>query len=127
MGRIRQDGTKPELAVRKALSELGFKYRVRNRDLPGSPDIANRSRRWVVFVHGCYWHRHAGCRRTTTPKRNVDFWKEKFAANQARDRRVVGELRESGFLVLTIWECESEDDVQLRNRLHEALDSRLPQ
>lgn len=113
MGGIRQMDTTPEVAVRHALSALGLRYRVRNRDLPGSPDIANRQRRWAVFVHGCYWHRHPGCRRTTTPKRNAAFWNAKFAANVARDQRSVHELERRGYRVLTIWECETEDAMNL--------------
>src|SRR5687768_13330933 len=85
MGRVRQRGTTPELAVRSALRQLGVSYRLNARELPGSPDVANRSKRFAVFVHGCYWHRHPGCRLTTTPSTNVDFWLEKFSANQARD------------------------------------------
>ena len=108
LGRIRPADTKPELAVRRILTELGHRYRVRNRDLPGSPDIANRSRKWAVFVHGCFWHRHAGCGRATTPKRNAEFWIEKFETNRRRDRRVRAALRRMGFVVVTVWECEVE-------------------
>ncbi len=117
MGGIRQKGTSPELAVRKQLTELGCRYRVNNRDLPGSPDIANRSRKWAVFVHGCYWHRHEGCKKATTPKRNRDFWVAKFEANVARDRRAVRELRGMGYLVVTVWECETVQSAVLRRKL----------
>ena len=117
MGGIRQSGTSPELAVRKALSRLGLRYRVKNRDLPGSPDIANRARRWVIFVHGCYWHRHPGCKKATTPKRNRDFWLAKFDANVARDRQAVRELETRGYCVITIWECETTDPQSLDGRL----------
>src|SRR5688572_15632999 len=92
MGLVRQKGTRPELLVRRALSALGHRFRLANRDLPGSPDIANRSRRWAVFVHGCFWHRH-GCKASTTPARNREFWEAKFARNVARDQRRAGELR----------------------------------
>ncbi len=108
LGQIRQKGTTPELAVGAALRALGAHYRTSNRDLPGSPDIANRSKRWAIFVHGCFWHRHEGCRRTTTPSRNRDFWLAKFAANVARDARAIAALEAQGFRVLVIWECESE-------------------
>lgn len=106
LGRIPQRDTEPELAVRRILYALGHRFRVKNRDLPGSPDIANRSRRWAVFVHGCFWHAHAGCPKATTPKRNREFWEAKLAANRARDERVVAELRAAGWRVETIWECE---------------------
>jgi DNA mismatch endonuclease (patch repair protein) len=104
---VRQHGTRPELLVRRSLSELGHRYRLRNRDLPGSPDIANRAQRWAVFVHGCFWHRH-GCRASTTPSRNREFWEAKFARNVARDQRVVDALRGLGYAVIIIWECETK-------------------
>lgn len=108
LGRVRQQGTSPELTVRKIIHRMGHRFRVDNRDLPGSPDIANRTRKWAIFVHGCFWHRHAKCIRATTPKRNRNFWLRKFQQNTARDRRVVAELRANGWAVLTLWECEIE-------------------
>ena len=108
LGRIRQRDTKPERLVRLLLTDLGHSYRTNNRDLPGSPDVANRSQAWAIFVHGCFWHRHLGCSRTTTPKRNREFWQAKFEQNVQRDRRVCGKLRRYGFTVLTVWECEIE-------------------
>src|SRR5213594_720187 len=96
LARIRQKDTAAEQAVRRVLHELGLRFRVRNRDLPGAPDAANRARRWAVFVHGCFWHAHAGCYRATVPKRNREFWVAKFADNRARDRRVTRELRRRG-------------------------------
>ena len=86
MGRVRQRGTSPELAARRIVYALGLRYTLNNRDLPGSPDLANRSRRFVIFVHGCFWHRHADCVRASTPKRNRTFWRNKFAHNERRDR-----------------------------------------
>lgn len=122
MARIRQKHTAPEIAVRRALTRLGLRYRVNNRDLPGSPDIANRAQRWAIFVHGCYWHRHRSCVRTTTPTRNREFWVAKFDANVARDRRSMRALRAKGYRVAVIWECETETsterlDAILRRRL----------
>lgn len=107
MGTVRTAGTAPELAVRRQLTGLGIHFRTVNRDLPGSPDIANRSARWAVFVHGCYWHRHSNCSRASTPRRNVEFWLSKFDANVARDRRSRTALRKRGYAVVTIWECQS--------------------
>lgn len=107
LARIRQRDTRPELVVRKHLFAAGLRYRVLNRDLPGSPDIANRERRWAIFVHGCFWHHHAGCSRATVPKRNHRFWLDKFEANRARDRRAVLLLRKMGFQVFSIWECDT--------------------
>ena len=118
MGRIRQKGTKPELIVRQLIYELGHRYRVENRDLPGSPDLANRSRGWAVFVHGCYWHRHPRCVRATTPRRNRAFWEVKFQANVERDRRAVRELRRMGYRTVVVWECQCERQQVLRGRLH---------
>jgi DNA mismatch endonuclease (patch repair protein) len=114
LARIRQHGTSAELTVRKLLHALGRRFRVHNRDLPGSPDIANRSRQWVVFVHGCFWHRHAGCKRSTTPSRNREFWMQKFDANVARDARVQAALRAQGYRVLVVWECETDDVSRLK-------------
>lgn len=109
MGTVRQRDTEPEMLVRQALHALGHRYRTDNRDLPGRPDIANRKRKWVIFVHGCYWHRHPGCHKATTPKRNRDFWEAKFSRNVARDRGNVSECEAKGFRVITIWECETTD------------------
>jgi DNA mismatch endonuclease (patch repair protein) len=107
MGRVRQKATLPELVVRGLLAELGQRYRLHNRDLPGSPDLANRRARWALFVHGCFWHRH-GCSATTTPTRNREFWEAKFARNVARDARAVEELRAAGYLVIVVWECQTK-------------------
>lgn len=123
MARIRQKGTKPELIVRKIIYELGHRYRIDNRDLPGSPDIANRKRGWAVFVHGCYWHRHPGCPKSTTPRRNRAFWKAKFRANVERDRRAVRQLRRLGYRTMVVWECQCEREAVLRRRLDRWLDA----
>lgn len=121
LARIRQRNTAPELVVRGLLTELGLRYRLGNRDLPGSPDIANRKRRWAVFVHGCFWHAHAGCNRATVPKRNRKFWKEKFRDNRARDTRVLRSLRKRGYRTIVIWECELGRLESLRRRISRAL------
>lgn len=121
LGRVRQHGTAAELAVRSALRRAGAHYRTRNRDLAGSPDIANRAAVWAVFVHGCFWHRHEGCPRTTTPTRNRAFWLDKFHANIARDERVQSELRALGFGVLVIWECETKRVDELQQRVADFL------
>lgn len=107
LGKQRQQGTKAELIVRRIAHGLGLRFRVFNRDLPGSPDLANRSKRWAVFVHGCYWHSHHGCERATVPKRNRKFWLEKFEANRARDTRVLSALKAQGWIIQVVWECET--------------------
>ncbi len=117
MGRIRQSGTAPEIIVRRAVATLGLRYTVRNRDLPGSPDLANRSRRWAIFVHGCYWHRHEGCHKATTPRSNTEFWLNKFSRNIARDEAARVELQRRGYRVLTFWQCELETSRGVRGRL----------
>jgi DNA mismatch endonuclease (patch repair protein) len=110
MSRIRRAGTEPELAIRRAAKTLGLRYRLNNSDLPGAPDLANRHRRFAVFVHGCFWHRHPGCHKSTMPKTNVAFWRAKFRRNVARDRRAVSQLKARGFRVVTIWECEARSN-----------------
>ena len=119
MAGVRQEDTAAELVVRRILSSLGHRYRVRNRDLPGSPDVANRRQRWAVFVHGCFWHRHADCKRATTPKANADFWCGKFERNMERDRDNEAKLKEMGWRVLVIWECETRDLKKLTRRIVE--------
>lgn len=117
----RQRGTRPELLVRAALRGLRLRYTLANRDLPGSPDLANRSRRFAVFVHGCYWHAHPGCPRATVPKHNRAFWEEKFRQNRARDERDAATLLARGYRVITVWECETKDAGALEARLRDAL------
>lgn len=117
MSRVRQRGTNAELAVAAALRDLGMSYRRNVADLPGSPDFANRTRNWVIFVHGCFWHQHTGCRRATIPKTNEQFWRAKFLANRARDARAIGELRHRGFRVCVVWECQTDDAARLVRQL----------
>lgn len=108
MGKIRQHGTKPELVVRRAARLHGARFTCMNQDLPGSPDLANRTRKFAVFVNGCYWHRHEGCSRATIPRTNIDFWLAKFFRNVARDKAAIRTLKALGFRVAVIWECETE-------------------
>lgn len=117
MGRIRQRGTDPEMRVRRVASAMGLRYRVSNRDLPGTPDLANRARKWALFVHGCFWHQHPGCAAATAPKSNRQFWQAKFAANRDRDFRVRTELEARGFAVITIWECETRTSSFIRKAI----------
>lgn len=117
MQRVRQKGTPAEKAVAQACRELGLRYRLNVKSLPGSPDLANKKERWAIFVHGCFWHRHPKCAKATTPKRNAEFWREKFEANRKRDVAKVEALRSLGFKVAMIWECEAVDAVRLRRRL----------
>ena len=106
MSRIRSRDTKPEITLRAELHRLGFRFRVNRTSLPGKPDIVLARYRAVIFVHGCFWHRHHGCKVATTPKSNTDFWKEKFSRNVARDEKVRKQLLGLGWRVITAWECE---------------------
>jgi DNA mismatch endonuclease, patch repair protein len=106
MRNIAQRDTKAERLLRSALHRLGFRFTLHDAKLAGTPDIVLPRWRTAVFVHGCFWHRHAGCKRTTTPATNVAFWEQKFRANVARDDRNERALRAQGWLVLTVWECE---------------------
>jgi DNA mismatch endonuclease, patch repair protein len=107
MAKVRQNATRPERVVRQILSALGQRYRLENRDLPGSPDLANRSRKWAIFVHGCFWHRH-GCKASSTPAHNREFWQAKFLRNVERDARAVAALQARGYTVIVIWECQTK-------------------
>lgn len=130
MANIRQRDTAAELAVRRWLWAQGVRFRVRNHDLPGSPDLANRRKRWAVFVHGCFWHGHEGCSRATMPKRNGEFWRTKIAANRVRDSRKDDLLRADGYTVFTIWECETAESrslITLLGRLRRAVARRAPE
>lgn len=124
MASVPQRNTTPEMAVRLMAHGLGFRYRLHRRDLPGTPDIVFPRLHKVIFVHGCFWHRHAGCRLTTTPKTRVAFWKKKFAKNIERDKIKVQQLNNLGWDVLTIWQCETLNSVVLKNLLLEFLPSR---
>ncbi|MCV2872799.1 very short patch repair endonuclease [Defluviimonas sp. WL0050] len=105
MSGIRGKNTKPELALRRALHTRGFRFRLHSRKVHGRPDLVLPKYRAVVFVHGCFWHRHEGCRYATTPATRSEFWQAKFAANVARDSVVRGALLDQGWRVATIWEC----------------------
>ncbi len=117
MSRIRGRDTKPELLVRSLLHRLGYRFRLHCRDLPGTPDIVLPKYRTVIFVHGCFWHRHPGCRYAYTPKSRVEFWKDKFTANVDRDARTRRALEQAGWQVLIVWECELRDMAGLSDRL----------
>lgn len=106
MAAVKSRNTGPERLVRSMLHAYGIRFRLTSRDLPGSPDLVNRSKRWAVFVHGCFWHSHQGCPRATQPKTNRRYWLTKFRANKARDLAAVRRLRRQGFRVLVLWECE---------------------
>jgi DNA mismatch endonuclease (patch repair protein) len=117
MSAVRPKDTTPEKTVRSLLTRLGYRYRLNRTDLPGRPDVVFPGRRKVILVHGCYWHRHPGCPRTTTPARNARLWREKFSNTVARDERNLQALREAGWDVLLLWECEVQDADAVTRRL----------
>lgn len=121
MSRIRSRDTKPEKLVRSLLHRLGYRFRLHRKDLPGKPDVVLPKYAAAVFVHGCFWHRHPGCRFAYTPKSRTRFWEEKFSGNVARDRRNRKELEGLGWTVLTVWECETRDLETLAARLQSNL------
>ena len=117
MSAVRGHDTKPEMIVRRLLHSMNYRYRLHRKDLPGRPDLAFGHRRKAIFVHGCFWHRHLGCKKATFPKTRADFWNEKFERNVERDREVERKLEEKGWRSLIIWECETEALEPLARRL----------
>lgn len=113
MSGIRGVNTAPERRVRSYLHAVGLRFRLHDRHLPGTPDLVLAGRKVAIFVHGCFWHQHSGCRFATTPATRRDFWQSKFAANRARDTAVVERLKSLGWQAFTIWECETRDEVAL--------------
>ncbi len=123
MARIGPRDTVPEMAVRRAAHRIGFRFRLHKKDLPGRPDLVFPRHRLAIFVHGCFWHRHAGCANCTTPKTRPEFWQKKFRGNVERDRRVCEQLERLHWRTLIIWECEAEDPARPDSILCAAFDS----
>ena len=117
MSRIRSKDTKPEMIVRRLVHGMGYRYRLHRRNLPSIPDLVFPSRKKVIFVHGCFWHRHPdpGCKLARLPKSRLDFWKPKLEANRQRDLENIHKLSRQGWEVLVVWECEIDDKEQLEN------------
>ena len=118
MSRVRGKDTGPELTVRQLIHSLGYRYRLHQKRLPGRPDLVLPRHRAVVFVNGCFWHRHAGCARASLPATRAKFWTEKFSKNVERDKKNMAALKRLGWRVLIIWECEARDEVKLRARVN---------
>ena len=121
MAAVHSKDTKPELAVRSLVHALGYRFRLHVASLPGKPDLVFPGRRKIIFVHGCFWHRHARCRYATSPKTRPEFWQEKFCTNVARDRRTRRELKKLGWSILTVWQCELKNPQKLEVRIEEFL------
>lgn len=123
MSRIRARDTRPERVVRSALQRLGYRFCRNRKDLPGTPDIVLPKHRLVIFVHGCFWHRHRNCRLSYNPKSNLAQWQDKFLANVARDHRVRQQLRRLGWRVRVVWECQTRTPDALAAKLRAILDT----
>jgi len=125
MARVSHKDTKPEMRVRRLVHGMGYRYRLHGADLPGRPDLVFRGRRKVIFVHGCFWHRHPGCKLARIPKSRTGFWTEKLEANRARDLRNEDELRATGWSVEIVWECELRDLDSVQGRLKRFLEEEI--
>jgi DNA mismatch endonuclease (patch repair protein) len=123
MSRVKSKNTTPELAVRRLVFGMGYRYRLHDRKLPGTPDLVFSGRRKIIFVNGCFWHGHKGCRYARLPKTKVDFWREKIKKNKARDHKNTARLRRNGWKVLTVWQCELKTIDVLANTLYEFLEN----
>lgn len=121
MSRIKSANTKPEIVVRSLLHRLGFRFRKNVKTLAGKPDIVLKKHNAIIFVHGCFWHRHEGCKRSNIPKSNQDYWKPKLERNVLRDAEHEAELTAKGWRVLKVWECEIKDLETLTRKLKEFL------
>lgn len=117
MSRVRNKDTKPEKVVRSILHSMGYRFRLHRKNLPGSPDVVLPRHMKIIFVHGCFWHRHGVCRRLSIPGNNSDFWRQKFRENVRRDKEKLKTLSVLGWEVLVIWECETADQDKLREKL----------
>lgn len=127
MARVRGKNTRPEMVVRRTAHALGYRFRLHNRSLPGTPDLVFSRLRKVIFVHGCFWHRHRGCRRTTSPKTRASYWAKKFRENILRDAVKERELKALDWDILVVWECQTIDMKRLSNRLNAFLSARHSQ
>lgn len=121
MRAVRSRNTRPEIQVRRIAHRLGYRFRLHRRDLPGKPDIAFPGRQKAIFVHGCFWHQHSGCRRATVPESNRTFWRSKFARNAERDAEQLTAIRKRGWRALVIWECETKDSLKLADKIRRFL------
>ena len=121
MRRIRSKNTRPEMLVRKLVFGMGYRYRIHYTRLPGSPDLVFPARRKAIFVHGCFWHRHPGCKNATMPSTNREYWEPKLRRNQIRDAEVQSALKGEKWKTMIIWECEIKNEKKLRSRIRRFL------
>ena len=127
MGKVRGKNTGPERTVRSLLHRMGFRFRLHRKDLPGKPDIILPKYKTVIFVHGCFWHMCKKCSKGTIPKTRKEFWMEKLMGNVKRDQRNHQDLRDTGWKVITVWECELKSEGKLSERLKKQLPSQVLQ
>ena len=123
MSKIKGKNTKPEMTVRSTLHRMGYRFRIHDKKLPGSPDIVLSRHKKIIFVHGCFWHGHAGCKRAAMPESNFEFWNKKISRNIERDNSTERELRSFGWQVLIIWQCQTKDPDALRMILRQYMRS----
>ncbi|MBS4095447.1 MAG: DNA mismatch endonuclease Vsr [Sulfuricella sp.] len=119
MSAVHGKNTTPEIKVRKVLHALGFRFRLHKKDLPGKPDVVLAKYRTCIFVHGCFWHQHPGCKRASRPTSNVEFWSRKLQGNIERDKNNLSKLRHLGWRAIVIWECETKNMDELKHNLCE--------
>jgi DNA mismatch endonuclease, patch repair protein len=117
MSRVGSKNTGPEIILRRVLTQLGYRYRLHARDLPGRPDIVLRGRHRAIFVHGCFWHQHPGCPKARLPNSREDYWIPKLARNHRRDGEIMAEMATLGWSVFIVWQCETRDTAALTDRL----------
>lgn len=125
MSKIKGKNTKPEMIVRSTCHDLGLRYRLHRKDLPGTPDLVFPKHRLCLFVHGCFWHRHPGCKYAYTPKSRLDFWLPKLAKNVERDTKAQRALEAAGWRVSIIWECQTKNTDALRSEIKKMIDPNL--
>ena len=123
MSRVRAKDTAPEMLVRRLVYSMGYRHRLHDRSLPGTPDLVFRKTRKLIFVHGCFWHRHVGCALARWPKSRQEFWREKLEGNATRDRKNIGRLRRAGWRLIVVWECQLSKPARLEQRLRGFLDA----
>jgi len=117
MAKVAGKNTEPETAVRKLIWQMGFRYRLHDKNLPGKPDIVFSKKKKIIFVHGCFWHNHIGCKMATMPQSNADYWQAKIQRNVNRDKTNIAKLESMGWQVLIVWECELKDIETLKSKL----------
>ncbi len=117
MSQIKAENTKPELTFRSLLHKQGYRYSLFRKDLPGKPDLTMKKYKSVIFIHGCFWHRHKNCKRATTPKSNTTYWNAKFKRNVDRDKENIIKLKRMGWRVFVIWECELKNPKETLNKI----------